>query len=316
MTQKHLSTFVGAGIIFAAVAVSGLATWFVSSRLDAQQEALVSEREEGRQEVPAFSLYEIKDDAVYCYKELLEGADPVTFEALSDGYAKDVDTVFLDCLTINGADPETFELIGKDYGRDKDNVYFWDAVIKDADPATFIILEGPEPGRWGTGADRREGYGKDHVSIYFGDSLLEGADVATFESLGSYAKDKDRAYFADRRITGADSATFELISSYYAKDKAYVFYADDIVQGVDVMNFQDKGAYATDGKSIYIDGRYLPKLNIDVETFTYVGEAYYKDNNAVFMYIPDSDAGLIKMEGIDPSQCAEEDLSKCKANVQ
>lgn len=63
--------------------------------------------------------------------EIVEGADLETFEPISEGYAKDKDSVFMSWMKITGADPETIEYVGEgSYVKDKNHCYFGGDIVE------------------------------------------------------------------------------------------------------------------------------------------------------------------------------------------
>jgi hypothetical protein len=71
----------------------------------------------------------------------LRGADPKTFEILSDDYGKDKKNVYYDDKKISGANPKTFKVLNSQYGKDLNNAYYLDKKIKGADPDTFTVTD-------------------------------------------------------------------------------------------------------------------------------------------------------------------------------
>ena len=54
--------------------------------------------------------YKIENGNVYCRGRIITGADPATFEVLSDYYTKDKNHVYWCCEVIAGAEPATFDV--------------------------------------------------------------------------------------------------------------------------------------------------------------------------------------------------------------
>lgn len=87
----------------------------------------------------------------YCNHKRIEGANPLTFEALGSYYAKDDDQAFIVTyygdpypparLKVFGADPETLEVLHHfAYARDKDNI-FYQGERMSVDIQTFKVLD-------------------------------------------------------------------------------------------------------------------------------------------------------------------------------
>ena len=118
------------------------------------------------------SDYEVREDGVYYKSELIEGADPETFEYV--GFEDVTGARFM-------------------YARDKSNVYYHKFLIEDADSDTFEVL-----GCW---------YAKDTRHIYFEDNIIEVADVNSFEVIENsyaYAKDDTSVYYGGNTIPDVD----------------------------------------------------------------------------------------------------------------
>lgn len=157
---------------------------------------------------------------VYFQYQLLEGADPNTFEAISDLYGKDTSQVYYRGKPIQGADPASFSLINLQWGRDRNDIYIQDRPIKACDPATFELL--------------KDGWEKDSECVYRGSAQLENADPKTFTVLNYwFGKDSSHVYDSfPRIIEGADAATFKLqkgLCKVCAEDKNHCYRYEEVV---------------------------------------------------------------------------------------
>ena len=72
---------------------------------------------------------------------ILENADPLTFQVLKDIFSKDKNNVYMKGTIIKWADPKTFTEIDWGYSKDKNNVYLFGTIIDGADPITFERLD-------------------------------------------------------------------------------------------------------------------------------------------------------------------------------
>jgi hypothetical protein len=145
----------------------------------------------------ALNDYGYASDAghVYCSGEVLEGADPESFEALGRSYAQDNFYVYAGCETLEWADRETFRFIDlpfEGYLVDKDNVSYLNNFIEGADPESFEIV--------------KEYYAKDDTNIYyndaFRDSVVDGADYETFTELeDGFAYDKNTLFYRGKDLS-------------------------------------------------------------------------------------------------------------------
>jgi hypothetical protein len=128
----------------------------------------------------------------------VEGADPASFEDITDDYGKDATQVYYQFRAIPGADPATFNVFNIQWGRDANDIYLQDRPIEACDPDTFVLLDG--------------NWERDDKCVYRNWAKLEDADPASFVVLNFwFAKDKNHVYSNDLSIIeGADPATFKV----------------------------------------------------------------------------------------------------------
>jgi hypothetical protein len=97
------------------------------------------------------SSYDIREDGVYfiSYNEAvgkaerpIKKADVESFEIIDDGsYAKDKNYVFCESNIVQGADPSSFQLIEKGYSKDKNRAYYFGDSIASSSPKGFEIID-------------------------------------------------------------------------------------------------------------------------------------------------------------------------------
>jgi len=107
--------------------------------------------------------------------EKISDSDPTTFEILEKtGFSKDKNNVYHIGQIIQNADPETFEFIGNRYTQDKNYIFFSFSgesnIVENADRDTFEEL--PEDNNI---------YAKDKNYVYYMGEILEGEDPETFQ---------------------------------------------------------------------------------------------------------------------------------------
>lgn len=117
-----------------------------------------------------FYTYLKDSTTVFVNGEVIQDADPMTFEVFSGAYSRDDADVFYFSEPIPDADSSTFEIIESPYARDADSVFWMENVIHDADPQTFRVLN----------ADFECSMDVDHV--YYQDQVIEGFDPSTLSS--------------------------------------------------------------------------------------------------------------------------------------
>ena len=163
-----------------------------------------------------------KDNQNVFYQwQVVEGADPASFEAISALYGKDANQVYYQGKMIPGADPEQFALLNIQWGRDGTDVYRQDIPIQACDPASFRFL--------------KNGWQRDDQCVYREGRKIEGGDVASFKVINDwYAKDKNHVYDSfPRIIEGADPATFRLKEGkcqVCAQDKNRCYRYEEVVE--------------------------------------------------------------------------------------
>ena len=195
------------------------------------------------------------------------------------------------CTAVDGADVESFVMINDTYGKDKRHAFYLGKAISSADPATFTYLAGS--------------YSKDKTSGYSRDQLIsnDGAHFAIVPNPNetptnvsaegiAYAHDSQRVYKDVMTIDGADPATFAVVpmfNGYYlTRDNQRVYFQDGPMDGVDGatfrkvsdFNFSDKhGAW---GLVLGKDSYWSPIANVDLTTFSGIGQYYAKDKHRVY----------------------------------
>ncbi len=161
-----------------------------------------------------------KDKLRVYYKGFpVEGADPVSFELITDLYGKDAAHVYYELETIPGADPATFKVFNIQWGRDVNDIYFQYRPLEACDPATFELLE--------------ESWQRDSQCVYFQGRKAPDADPASFVILNFwFGKDKNHVYGNDPSIiAGADPATFKIqeVCEVCAEDKNGCYKYEELV---------------------------------------------------------------------------------------
>ena len=160
-----------------------------------------------------FSLGKDKNH-VFFNSEILENADPSTFENIQPSYYKDKNYVFLLQGTnidsrIIGADPSTFTILKEYYwSKDKNHIFYSRTPLEDATLSSFVVIN--------------ENWGKDGKFYFFRDKKLDSLDYASTELLGeNYIKDKNYVYYENKRVIDANPKTFKVGKFLSAYDDKY-----------------------------------------------------------------------------------------------
>jgi hypothetical protein len=151
-----------------------------------------------------------------------------------DTYDKDKNHVFYRCEVIDGADPKTFETIYHPYAKDANSV-FYETKNLYVDSQSFVLFRNKEI------YNELIGYGVEGIArggdkIFSRGTVVGGVDVETFEFLNkAYFRDKNQVYWFDKPLEGADPATFEIVfdkpglDGYDAQDKNHKYFYGEIV---------------------------------------------------------------------------------------
>lgn len=219
-----------------------------------------------------------KNDTAVFYKEhLIEGADPGTFTALDDHYAKDENKVFY-CneeresqnyyltqrniiFKINDADPQSFDVLGDQYAKDKSAAYYKGLAFGVKDPDSLNIIEAR--------------FLKDRFRVYFDQKTVENADPSSFQIMNNhyardrhtvyyygapsdfhdgihpipckadefvlldfpYSRDRESAYFYHEKIEGSHAGSFQVLGYAYSKDKNFAYLEKSRIKAADPASF-------------------------------------------------------------------------------
>ena len=207
----------------------------------------------------------------------IDGADPSSFEAFDQTYARDKSTVYVDGRPLADADAATFEVLDRPgFAKDTHRVYQRDRRLSD-DPAHFELLDG--------------GLSKDSTAVYWSDGGVLSDDPAHFAIVSHvdhylFTKDSRTVHVNGNPLNGADPATFDVLQGAYARDDGQVFYFADEIAGADIATFRAiEGPYAGDASRVYWMGKPIDGaepatfrvLNSDFECSADARRAYYRN---------------------------------------
>ncbi len=207
-----------------------------------------------------------------------KGYDPsVPFEVLNGNstLARDKHHVYSSGNIVEGADPATYQVIGDGrVAHDKNDYYavnFEDNLggqyALHMNMSAFKLLIPAEP--TGMNNDPWENlweqlWAHDDKKYVVGGKTYPIADPATFEALlYGYAKDARQAYFLDKVIAGADPQTLKIVSPDHEANWAWTF-----------------ARYAKDANHVYYKGEVVS--DADAATFEVVNEREFKDKNHTY----------------------------------
>lgn len=172
--------------------------------------------------------------------KLVSNANPDTFKHLKHRFSNlnfytDDQHVYYFRNIVDDADPGTFEVIGSYFFKDHRHAYFCSKKcykIGSADIKTFRAV--PVMSNWANASV----YAHDKERVFFCAELKEkdpcaplpDSDPSTFEYIGKYfSKDKNNVFFREKTVEGADAATFEIFQAddhkglYRARDTNSIY---------------------------------------------------------------------------------------------
>lgn len=164
---------------------------------------------------PVCWQYAKDKDRVYFLGEVIEGANPESFQFLEAPVAKDSKSVFWLGRRIPNADPGSFALISGEIFKDKSGVYWSGKYLPNSDPKTFA------------GIDGSDGLFKDKNAVYGNGEELPGRDPETFRVVQSYkgwTMDRNGVYYENRKLPEVDLASFRIFAGNVATDKNYRYF--------------------------------------------------------------------------------------------
>ena len=165
----------------------------------------------------ANSGYLISDGKVFCYGELIEGADPESFSYLLGAYAMDKTHLYyyIDVKIPRETTPAALPNGNDRYIRHGKQILYNGVVIsQQADEFKIIDDE----------------YAIDSTSVYSHGEIVEGMVAEDFTVISPYyRKDKNQAYYFNTPIPESDPNTFKVFNDDISKDQNNLYYNGYIV---------------------------------------------------------------------------------------
>ena len=214
----------------------------------------------------------------YFKKDALSLEKGETLTPLSKKFAKSNRTAYFESSTIaDNIDVATFEALSDHYAKDRNSVWYCDTYRKGqeyytvkhyrtlrlagADAPSFRMLDNV--------------YARDTNRVYRDGDAFMVRDINTYQRIGDqHAKDRISGYYMRAEIKGSDGSTFAFVDGHYSKDAKHVFWSDYdsekgahapvelsvTLPGADPATFAViKDSYASDANQVYYDGRILSK---------------------------------------------------------
>ena len=165
----------------------------------------------------ANSGYLISDGKVFCYGEVIEGADPTTFTYLFGSYAMDKDYLYyyIDIKIPRKATPTAISNANDRYIRHGEQVLYNGEVISN-ETSVFKIIS--------------DEYAVDASHVYSHGEIVEAMVADGFTVISPYyRKDKNQAYYFNTPIPESDPETFKVLNDAISKDQNNLYYNGYIV---------------------------------------------------------------------------------------
>ncbi len=238
--------------------------------------------------------------------DTLEGADPATFEKVTDWLGHDSERVYFEAELVPGVDVATLEAKRYPMFCDKNDYYYEAKPLHVADRATFKTIKWSANDFWATDShclyydtlriygvdlaslelvDGRCARDKNHVYLY--GKTLAGADPATFKQMKdnpSFFCDKSHVWHYEEMLAGADPSTFEFVGTRFARDKSHVWCLidDKLLVGADPATFEvmEETDYCRDKSHIWF--RSSPMADADYATFAVDNDWFAHDKYGTF----------------------------------
>lgn len=220
----------------------------------------------------ANSGYLISDGKVFCYGEIIEGADPTSFSYLLGSYAMDKDYLYyyIDIKIPRKATPTAIPNANAGYIRHGEQVIFHGVVISD-EANDFKIIS--------------DEYAVDASHVYSHGEIVEGMVSDGFTVISPYyRKDKNQAYYFNTPIPESDSDTFKVLNDAISKDQKNLYYNGYIVNNKKPSEVRrsdaDELGKIWKWKSLHLDAtRVILVPSDDIEDIT---NDFYAYNNDVY----------------------------------
>jgi hypothetical protein len=220
----------------------------------------------------ANSGYLISDGKVFCYGEVIEGADPASFSYLLGSYAMDKDYLYyyIDIKIPRKATPTAIPNANAGYIRHGEQVIFHGVVISD-EANDFKIIS--------------DEYAVDASHVYSHGEIVEGMVSDGFTVISPYyRKDKNQAYYFNTPIPESDSDTFKVLNDAISKDQKNLYYNGYIVNNKKPSEVRrsdaDELGKIWKWKSLHLDAtRVILVPSDDIEDIT---NDFYAYNNDVY----------------------------------
>lgn len=163
------------------------------------------------------SGYLISGGKVFCYGQVIEGADAASFSYLLGSYAMDKEYLYyyIDIKFPRKTMPESIKNANERYLRHGEQVIYQGKIISN-EASRFKIIN--------------DEYAVDEQHVYSHGEIVEGMVADGFTVITPYyRKDKNQAYYFNTPIPESDPSTFKVFNDSVSKDDKHVYYRGYIV---------------------------------------------------------------------------------------
>lgn len=225
----------------------------------------------------------ISNGEVFCYGEVIEGADVASFSYLHGSYSMDKDYLYhyIDTKIPRTAQPAAISKANERYIRHGEQVLYLGTVISN-DAGNFDVID--------------DKYAKDTLHVYYDGDLVEGMVPEGFMVISPYyRKDKNQAYYFNTPIPGSDPVSFKVLNDAVSKDRNNVYYNGYIVEnrkplevsGSDASELQKLWKW----RALHLNGTTV--ILVPSDDVVDITNGYYVYNNEVY-------SRSERLEGVNP----------------
>lgn len=179
---------------------------------------------------------------------VLRGADPATFRALANEWARDEKKVWHTSNRLVPFDAARLRLLGEMYATDEKRVYYASHCIEDADPATFEVVDKL------IARDRTRVYSQNYA-VDLDPKTLRVIAAPNELNGSSYYCDASCVYHMRSAIPKAHAPSFMHLADFYCVDRLHVYRDGKRIRGAKAQSFIYLGeGYAKDARRFYFHG--------------------------------------------------------------
>lgn len=194
---------------------------------------------------------------------------------------------------INDADPKTFEPMTEQFSKDKNHVFYYGYSIPGVDPKSVKVLGTHAPSHtFQYIADASKVLCITSKYDEFHSFEITGADPKTFTVIDDiWTEDKHRTYKKGipHKVTGSSKSTITKVNARFSKDRKSVYWDGKAITTSDPSTFEvlfdDRNQYwARDNVNLYNANGHRIVKGVDGGTFRMLDSIYGKDTNTVFSF--------------------------------